>query len=283
MGKATGFLEYPRAETPERSPLERIRDFDEFHGALSEEERRKQGARCMNCGVPFCQSGMMLHGMATGCPLHNLIPEWNDEVYHGNTWHALSRLLKTNNFPEFTGRVCPALCEVACLCGVNDRPVTIKENERSIIEKGFTDGYMPVSYTHLDVYKRQFEQSGNDTYVASLSSRTIVYKGMFLVNQLREFYSDLQDEDYVSAMALVHSRFSTNTNPSWERAHPNRFLLHNGEINTIRGNVDRMLAREETMFSPDLQANMDKILPVVDDNGSDSAIDRKSTRLNSSH
>ena len=142
MGKATGFLEYQRDETPERSPLERIRDFDEFHGALSEEERRKQGARCMNCGVPFCQSGMMLHGMATGCPLHNLIPEWNDEVYHGNTWHALSRLLKTNNFPEFTGRVCPALCEVACLCGVNDRPVTIKENERSIIEKGFTDGYM---------------------------------------------------------------------------------------------------------------------------------------------
>lgn len=142
MGKATGFLEYQRDETPERSPLERIRDFDEFHGALSEEERRKQGARCMNCGVPFCQSGMMLHGMATGCPLHNLIPEWNDEVYHGNTWHALSRLLKTNNFPEFTGRVCPALCEVACLCGVNDRPVTIKENERSIIEKGFADGYM---------------------------------------------------------------------------------------------------------------------------------------------
>ena len=120
--------------------------------------------------------------------------------------------------------------------------------------------------------RRTFEQSGNDTYVASLSSRTIVYKGMFLVNQLREFYSDLQDEDYVSAMALVHSRFSTNTNPSWERAHPNRFLLHHGEINTIRGNVDRMLAREETMFSPDLQADMDKILPVVDDNGSDSAI-----------
>ena len=124
----------------------------------------------------------------------------------------------------------------------------------------------------LYVVRRTFEQSGNDTYVASLSSRTIVYKGMFLVNQLREFYSDLQDEDYVSAMALVHSRFSTNTNPSWERAHPNRFLLHNGEINTIRGNVDRMLAREETMFSPDLQADMDKILPVVDDNGSDSAI-----------
>ncbi len=142
MGKPTGFLEYQRDNTPVRKPFERIRDFEEFHGTLSIDERRKQGARCMNCGVPFCQSGMILHGMATGCPLHNLIPEWNDEVYHGNIWHALSRLLKTNNFPEFTGRVCPALCEVACLCGVGDQPVTIKENELAIIEKGFADGYM---------------------------------------------------------------------------------------------------------------------------------------------
>lgn len=140
MGKPTGFLEYKRISTPERSPLERIHDFQEFHTPLPEEDRRRQGARCMNCGVPFCQSGMMLHSMATGCPLHNLIPEWNDEVYHGNNWHALSRLLKTNNFPEFTGRVCPALCEVACLCGLGDRPVTIKENELAIIERGFETG-----------------------------------------------------------------------------------------------------------------------------------------------
>ena len=124
----------------------------------------------------------------------------------------------------------------------------------------------------LYVVRRTFEQSGNDTYVASLSSRTIVYKGMFLVNQLRAFYPDLQDEGFTSAMALVHSRFSTNTTPSWERAHPNRFLLHNGEINTIRGNVDRMMAREETMESPYLRGDMDKILPVADENGSDSAI-----------
>ena len=124
----------------------------------------------------------------------------------------------------------------------------------------------------LYVVRRTFEQSDSSTYVASLSSRTIVYKGMFLVGQLREFYDDLQDERYISAMALVHSRFSTNTNPSWKRAHPNRFLLHNGEINTIRGNIDRMLAREETMSSPCLQVDMDKILPVVDDSGSDSAI-----------
>ncbi|MGI5959255.1 MAG: glutamate synthase large subunit [Massiliimalia sp.] len=124
----------------------------------------------------------------------------------------------------------------------------------------------------LYVVRRTFEQSGNDTYVVSLSSRTIVYKGMFLVNQLRDFYEDLRCGSYESAMALVHSRFSTNTNPSWERAHPNRFLLHNGEINTIRGNMDRMLAREETMHSDYLQQDMDKILPVVDENGSDSAV-----------
>ncbi|MDD6214063.1 MAG: glutamate synthase large subunit [Firmicutes bacterium] len=124
----------------------------------------------------------------------------------------------------------------------------------------------------LYVVRRVFEQSNDNTYVASLSSRTIVYKGMFLVNQLREFYLDLQSVDYVSAIAMVHSRFSTNTNPSWERAHPNRFILHNGEINTIRGNVDRMLAREETMFSDVLADDMDKIMPVVNATGSDSAM-----------
>src|SRR5699024_5206237 len=104
------------------------------------------------------------------------------------------------------------------------------------------------------------------------SSRTIVYKGMFLVDQLRKFYPDLQDEDYVSAIAMVHSRFSTNTTPSWERAHPNRLILHNGEINTIRGNVDRMLAREETMFSSIMADDIDKVLPVVDQSGSDSSM-----------
>ncbi len=124
----------------------------------------------------------------------------------------------------------------------------------------------------LYVARRVFEQSSSDTYVASLSSRTIVYKGMFLVGQLRQFYPDLQDPGYESAIALVHSRFSTNTNPSWERAHPNRLIAHNGEINTIRGNIDRMLAREETMSSPALAKDMDKILPVVDVTGSDSAM-----------
>lgn len=124
----------------------------------------------------------------------------------------------------------------------------------------------------LYVIRRLFEQSNDNTYVASFSSRTIVYKGMFLVHQLRRFYLDLQSEDYVSAIAMVHSRFSTNTTPSWERAHPNRFILHNGEINTIRGNADRMLAREETMHSPCMEADMDKVLPVISQSGSDSAM-----------
>ncbi|MGN0660163.1 MAG: glutamate synthase large subunit, partial [Oscillospiraceae bacterium] len=124
----------------------------------------------------------------------------------------------------------------------------------------------------LYVARRVFEQSNENTYVVSLSSRTIVYKGMFLVNQLREFYTDLQSEDYISAIAMVHSRFSTNTNPSWERAHPNRIILHNGEINTIRGNVDRMLAREETISSSIMKDDMDKVLPVVNTAGSDSAM-----------
>ena len=124
----------------------------------------------------------------------------------------------------------------------------------------------------LYVARRVFEQTAEDTYVCSLSSRTIVYKGMFLVGQLRTFFKDLTDESYESAIALVHSRFSTNTNPSWERAHPNRFIVHNGEINTIKGNADRMLSREETMVSPYLEDEMSKITPVVNTNGSDSAM-----------
>ena len=125
----------------------------------------------------------------------------------------------------------------------------------------------------LYIIRREFEQSDIGTYIASFSSRTVVYKGMFLVDQLRRFYRDLQDPDCESAMAMVHSRFSTNTNPSWERAHPNRYIMHNGEINTIRGNVDRMLAREETMHSPVISdEDMDRILPVVDQRGSDSAM-----------
>lgn len=142
MGKSTGFLEFQREENPAFLPLDRIHDFHEFHEELDEKERRKQGARCMNCGVPFCQSAIQLKGKVTGCPLHNLIPEWNDEIYNGHDLQALARLLKTNPFPEFTGRVCPALCEKACLNGYDQDPVTIKENEYYIIENAYRQGAM---------------------------------------------------------------------------------------------------------------------------------------------
>jgi glutamate synthase (NADPH/NADH) small chain len=142
MGKPTGFMEYSRSETFTEAPEDRIRHFNEFHQPLSMEERKCQGARCMECGVPFCQSGVMLGGMASGCPLNNLIPEWNDLLYRGNMKAALSRLQKTNNFPEFTGRVCPAPCEAACTCNLNGKPVTIKDNEYAIAEYGYEAGYI---------------------------------------------------------------------------------------------------------------------------------------------
>lgn len=142
MGKPTGFLEYQRKGNPSESPQARIKHYNEFHPRLSRDDRRRQGARCMECGVPFCQSGAVLNGMVSGCPLHNLIPEWNDLVYTGNFTHALERLLKTNNFPEFTGRVCPALCEAACTCGLHGDPVTVKDNELGIIEDAWERGLM---------------------------------------------------------------------------------------------------------------------------------------------
>ncbi len=142
MGKIDGFLLYDREDNAIVSPLERIQNFKEFHIPMNEEERKKQGARCMNCGVPYCQSALKLKGMVTGCPLHNLIPEWNDEIFKGNPNHALARLLKMSSFPEFTSRVCPALCEKACLNGVNGEPVTIHENEYYIIEHAFETGMM---------------------------------------------------------------------------------------------------------------------------------------------
>ncbi|MCR4693964.1 MAG: glutamate synthase subunit beta [Pseudobutyrivibrio sp.] len=142
MGKPTGFLEYERKENKCISPLDRIKNFDEFHDVLDDQERIEQAARCMNCGVPMCQSAIKLKGMVTGCPLNNLIPEWNDEIYHNHLEHALSRLLKTSNFPEFTGRVCPALCEKACINGKDGDSVTVHDNELYLIEKAFEKGYM---------------------------------------------------------------------------------------------------------------------------------------------
>ena len=140
MGKITGFMDYDRKNSRETPPLDRIKNYREFHIPLSEEEQRKQGARCMDCGVPFCQSGMMMNGMVSGCPLNNLIPEWNDLIYTGNWSQAYNRLKRTNSFPEFTSRVCPAPCEAACTCGLHGDPVSIKENERAIIERAYDKG-----------------------------------------------------------------------------------------------------------------------------------------------
>ena len=141
MGKPTGFMDYKREDAPAFSVKERIKNYDEFHTPLSKAEQSKQGARCMECGVPFCQSGMMIGNAYSGCPLNNLIPEWNDLIFK-NAWEqAYNRLKLTNNFPEFTSRVCPALCEKACTCGANGDAVTVKANEYGIIENAYIEGF----------------------------------------------------------------------------------------------------------------------------------------------
>jgi glutamate synthase (NADPH/NADH) small chain len=142
MGKPTGFMEYARELPRDRSPLERIKDWQEFHEHFSEAKLQQQGARCMDCGIPFCHTGQLINGMASGCPINNLIPEWNDLVYRGLWKEALHRLHKTNNFPEFTGRVCPAPCEGSCVLGINEEPVTIKTIECAIVDNGFAQGWI---------------------------------------------------------------------------------------------------------------------------------------------
>ncbi len=142
MGKPTGFLEVPRQTVAEQPPLERIRHWNEFKAHPDERQLRAQGSRCMDCGTPFCHTGHLLSGMASGCPIHNLIPEFNDLVYRGRWKEALERLHKTNNFPEFTGRVCPAPCEGSCVLGVIEPPVTIKNIECAIIDRGWEEGWV---------------------------------------------------------------------------------------------------------------------------------------------
>ncbi len=142
MGKPTGFLEYERELPADRDPLDRLSDWDEFHEQFPAKKLREQGARCMDCGTPFCHTGALLAGMATGCPIHNLIPEWNDLVFRGRWQEALERLHRTNNFPEFTGRVCPAPCEGSCVLGINAPPVTIKAIECAIVDRGFDEGWV---------------------------------------------------------------------------------------------------------------------------------------------
>ena len=142
MGKPTGFMEFTRQAAPYRAPAERVNDWSEFRQDLPDQEIRTQGARCMDCGVPFCHTGELLAGMAAGCPVNNLIPEWNDLVYHGHWREAIDRLHKTNNFPEFTGRVCPAPCEGSCVLGINEPPVTIKNIECTIVDRAFAEGWV---------------------------------------------------------------------------------------------------------------------------------------------
>src|SRR5438552_9483528 len=142
MGKPTGFIDYLRELPLDRSAVERIQDWNEFHHHMPEAKLGQQAARCMDCGIPFCHTGTLLNGMASGCPIHNLIPEWNDLVYRGLWKEALERLHKTNNFPEFTGRVCPAPCEGSCVLGINAPPVTIKTIECAIIDKGWEEGWV---------------------------------------------------------------------------------------------------------------------------------------------
>ncbi|VEP17390.1 Glutamate synthase (NADPH) small chain [Hyella patelloides LEGE 07179] len=142
MGKPTGFIEYLREEPSELAPRDRIRNWDEFHLPMPEDNLKTQAARCMDCGTPFCHTGINISGMASGCPINNLIPEWNDLIYRGLWREALDRLHKTNNFPEFTGRVCPAPCEGSCVLGIHNPPVTIKNIEYSIIEKGWESGWV---------------------------------------------------------------------------------------------------------------------------------------------
>ncbi|MFC9777622.1 glutamate synthase subunit beta [Paenibacillus chitinolyticus] len=142
MGKPTGFIEFQRELPAERAPLQRIQDWKEFYNKNSEEKLQVQGARCMDCGIPYCHTGKIIAGSTTGCPVNNLIPEWNDLVYRGQWREALDRLHKTNNFPEFTGRVCPAPCEGSCTVGLIDSPVTIKDIEKTIVDRGFEEGWI---------------------------------------------------------------------------------------------------------------------------------------------
>ena len=142
MGKPTGFMEFDRLDEGKRPAAERIGDWNEFLVQLGDEQLQTQGARCMDCGVPFCHTGEVIGNLATGCPVNNLIPEWNDLIYHGQWREALDRLHHTNNFPEFTGRVCPAPCEGSCVLGINEAPVTIKNIERTIIDRGFDNGWV---------------------------------------------------------------------------------------------------------------------------------------------
>lgn len=192
MGKPTGFLEFERKVGINDSINERITHYKEFHNLLPESEQIKQGARCMDCGIPFCQSGLLINGMASGCPLNNLIPEFNDLIYKENWDLALQRLLKTNPFPEFTGRVCPAPCESACTVSINSPAISIKENERYIIDKAFKDGKI-----NADPPKYK-----NNKKVAVIGSGPSGLSSSYLLNKLGYYVDVYEREDRAGGLLM---------------------------------------------------------------------------------
>ncbi len=192
MGKPTGFLEYERVSNTWMEPSKRMESFEEFQIPLDEKQRRQQASRCMNCGVPYCQSAIELKGMVTGCPLHNLIPEWNDAIYRGYDKIAFDRLLKVNPFPEFTGRVCPALCEKACLNGLDGQSVSIHDNEKYIIEIAYQKGWM----------KAQIPTVRTDRKIAIIGSGPAGLSAAYLLNQRGHSVTVYEKEDQPGGLLM---------------------------------------------------------------------------------
>jgi glutamate synthase (NADPH/NADH) small chain len=224
MGKPTGFMEFKRELPVDQPELKRIAHWNEFHEHMPEAKLKQQGARCMDCGVPFCHNGRLLAGMASGCPINNLIPEWNDLVYRGLWSEALERLHKTNNFPEFTGRVCPAPCEGSCVLGINEPPVTIKNIEAAIIDKGWEEGWVkpftPVNRTGKKVAvvgsgpaglsaAEQLNSAGHDVTVYERADRI----GGLLMYGIPNMKLDKKEvvQRRVDLMASAGIKFVTNT------------------------------------------------------------------------
>src|ERR1700730_16042984 len=252
MSKPTGFIEYLRERPVDRTPLERLRDWKEFHHHMDEKRLRDQGARCMDCGVPFCHTGTLIEGMASGCPINNLIPEWNDLVYRGLWKEALERLHKSNNFPEFTGRVCPAPCEGSCVLGINDSPVTIKSIECAIIDKGFAEGWIVPEPPQLRTEKRvaiigsgpaglacaaQLNRAGHWVTVFERSDRI----GGLLTYGIPNMKLDKRIvQRRVDLLAAEGIRFNTNTSVGLD--YPSGQLLHEFDAVVLCGGATK--ARE---------------------------------------